>query len=159
MNDAAQEGPGGENDPPGRDEGAVGEHDAGDRAGRVEPNVLDRGGADLQPGGLGEQFLHRPAVQLAVGLGARPAHGRALAAIEDAELDAGAVDRPAHDPVERVDLAHEMALGEAANRRVARHLADRLDLMGQQQRAGAEASRRSRSFAAGVAAADHDDVV
>ena len=54
--------------------------------------------------------LDRLAIELAVGLGARAAHGRALAAVQHAELDAGAVGRPAHDPVERVDLAHQMPL-------------------------------------------------
>ncbi len=81
--------------------------------------------------------LHGMAVELAVGLGARPAHRRALAAVQDAELDAGAIDRPAHDAVERIDLAHQMALAEAADRRVARHLADRRALVRQQQRARA----------------------
>jgi hypothetical protein len=37
----------------------------------------------------------------------------ALAAVQNPELEAGAADRPAHDAVERVDLAHQMALAEA----------------------------------------------
>ena len=64
------------------------------------------------------------AIELAVGLGARPAHGRTLGAIEHPELDAGRVGDPAHQPVERIDLAHEMAFAEAANGRIARHRAD-----------------------------------
>ena len=52
-----------------------------------------------------------------------------LAAVQDAELDARPVDRPAHDAVERIDLAHEMALAEPADRRIARHLADRRPLV------------------------------
>ena len=108
---------------------------------------------------LGEQRRHRLAVELAVGLGARPPHRRPLAAVQHAELDAGAVDRPAHDAVERVDLAHQMALGEPADRRVARHLADRRAAVRQQRRARADPRRRGRRLTAGMAAADHDDVV
>ena len=63
--------------------------------------------------------LHRQAIELAVGLGARALHRRALAAVEDAELDAGGVGGAAHQPVERVDLAHQMALAEPADRRIA----------------------------------------
>ena len=35
-----------------------------------------------------------------------------------AELDPGAVDRPADDAVERLDLAHQMALAEPSDRRL-----------------------------------------
>ncbi len=69
--------------------------------------------------------LHGLAVELAVGLGAGAAHGRALGAVEHAELDSGAVDGATHHAVQRIDLADQVALGQPADRRVARHLADR----------------------------------
>ena len=62
-------------------------------------------------------------------------------------------------PVEGVDLAHEVALAQPADRGVAGHLADGFEPVGQQQRAGAHPRRRGRGLAAGVAAADHDHVV
>ncbi len=107
---------------------------------------------------LGQDRLHGLAIELAVGLGARPAHRRALAAIEDAELDAGAVGGAAHHPVERVDLPDQMPLGQAADRRIARHFADGFDFMGEQQGAGAQARGRRRRLAAGVPAADNHHV-
>ncbi len=55
------------------------------------------------------------------------------AAIQYAELDPGPVDPAPHDPVERIDLAHKVPLAEPADRRVARHLADRRPLVRQQQ--------------------------
>ena len=85
-------------------------------------------------------------------------HGRPLAAVEDAELDAGRVGGAAHHAIERVDLAHQMALAEAADRRIAGHFADRREAMGDERRRGAAARGRGRGFAAGVAAADDDDV-
>ena len=68
------------------------------------------------------------------------------------------VGQPAHQPVEGVDLAHQVALAQAADGRVAGHLADGLELVGEQQGARAEARRRGRGLAAGVPAADDDHV-
>ncbi len=108
---------------------------------------------------LGEQVLHRRPIEFAVGLGAGPAHGRALGQVEGAELDAGPVDGPAHDAVQGVDLADQVALAQTADGRIARHLADRLDPMGQKQGAGAQARGRRRGFTAGMAAAHYDHVI
>ena len=63
-----------------------------------------------------------------------------------------------HQTVEGVDLAHEMTLADPADRRIARHLADGLDPVGQQQGACADARGRGRGLAAGVSAADDDDI-
>jgi hypothetical protein len=41
-------------------------------------------------------------------------------------VDCRGIGRARHQPVEGVDLAHEMALAEAADRRIAAHRADRL---------------------------------
>ena len=158
MDDAAQEGSGRDDDGAGADRPAVLEHDAGTAARAVDRQVAGGALDDVEARLLGQDRLHGPAVQLPVGLGPRSAHRRALAAVEDAELDAGPVDRPAHDAVQRVDLAHQMALGEPADRRIARHDADGVAAMGQQHGAGAGTCRGRRRLAAGMAAADHDDI-
>ena len=64
----------------------------------------------------------------------------------------------AHQPVERVDLADQMAFAEAADGRIAGHRADRRGGVGDQRRARAHARRGGGRLAAGMAAADHDDV-
>ena len=102
---------------------------------------------------------HRGLVQRAVGLAARGAHGRTLAGVERAPLDAGAIGATRHRAAQGVDLAHQVALADPADGRVAAHLADGLDVLGQQQHARAAARRGQRGLGAGVAAADHDDVV
>jgi len=107
---------------------------------------------------LADGFLHGCRVELAVGLGARPAHRRPLAAVEHAELDAAAIGHAAHQAVQGVDLAHQMAFAESSDRRIARHRADGREPVGQERGAGAHACRGGRGFAARVAAADHDDV-
>ena len=99
-----------------------------------------------------------PLVELAVGLRARGAHRRTLARVQGAELDAGLVRRERHGAAQRIDLLDQMALADAADGRVAAHLAERLDVVGEQQRAPPHAGGRERGLGAGVAAADHDHV-
>ena len=130
----------------------------GGAPGGIEAEILGGAGSHLEPRLVGKQARHRPPVDGAIGLGARPAHGRPLAPVEHPEVDAGAVDGASHEAVEGVDLAHQLALAQAADGRVARHLADGLQAVGEQEGAGAEARRRRRRLAAGVAAPDHDDV-
>ena len=137
MNQAAQERARRQHDPAGRDLGPRFGQDARTRSACIEKNIDNRVGADLEIGLLGQQRLHGLAVELAVGLGARAAHGRSLGKIEGAELDAGPVDGAAHDAIQRIDLAHQMALAQAADGGIARHLADRVEPVGEQQRARA----------------------
>ena len=120
--------------------------------------VVNGGAEDLQTGLFGEQPLHRLAIELAIGLGARTAHRRTLGLVQHAELDAAAINRPRHDAVERIDLAHQMTLAQPADRRVAGHLADLGRIMGDEQRPRPHPGRRRRRLGAGMAAADHDHV-
>ncbi len=107
---------------------------------------------------LRDRPLHRRRVERPVGLRARSAHGGTLAPVEHAELDSRRVRDPAHEPVERVDLAHQVSLAEPADRRIARHGADGGEAMRDQRRARAEPRRGRGRFAARVPAADDDDV-
>ena len=88
----------------------------------------------------------------------RKLYRRALGPVQQPELDARLVRHPAHQAVERVDLAHQVALAEAADGRVARHLADGVQAMGEQQGARAGAGRGRGGLAPGMAAADHDHI-
>ena len=137
---------------------AIGEDDRRHRAGiiqrQVEDVALDHGEAV----GLADQALHGGAVELAVGLGAGAPDGRALAAVEHAELDAAAIGGKAHQPAESVDLPHQMPLADAADRRIAAHRADRIEAVGDEDRGSSGARRGARRLASGMAAADHDDV-
>ena len=111
---------------------------------------------------VGHRFDRRPhgrGIEFAVGLGARAAHRRPLASIEHAELDAAGVRHTAHEAVEGVDLAHEMALPEPADRRIARHGADGRGPLCDHGGARAHPRGGRSGFAAGVAAADNDHVV
>ena len=131
----------------------------GTRAPCIQNDICNRIGADFEPGLLGQQVLNGLPIKLAVGLGTRSAHGGALGKIEGAELDTAPVDGPAHDAIQRIDLADQMALAQSADRRIARHLADRLDPMGEEQGARTHPRRCGRGLTAGMATAHHDHVV
>ena len=158
MDQAVQEGAGGEHHGAGADLAAIGGDDAGCAA-VLDDEVLDRGFDHVEVRRGADRCLHGLPVELAVGLGAGALHRRAFAPVQHAELDAGGVGHPAHQAVEGVDLADEMALAEPANGRIAGHFADRGEAVGDQRRARAKPRRGGSGLAAGMAAADDDHVV
>ena len=101
---------------------------------------------------------HGRAVQHAIGLRARGAHGRPFAAVERAELNARFIRRQRHRAAQRIHLPHQMALANAANAGVAAHLPQGFNAVRQQQRGAAHAGRRQGRFSASVAAAHHNHV-
>ena len=97
-------------------------------------------------------------VESTVGLGSGRADGGALARVEHPELDAGPVDRPRHRATQGVDLAYEVPFADTAEGRVAAHLAEGLDALGQQQSLAAHAGGRQGGLGAGMAATHHNDL-
>jgi hypothetical protein len=82
-----------------------------------------------------------------------------VGAIQYPELNARAVGDAAHQPVQRIDLAHQMPLAEPADCRITGHLADGFDLVCDQRGSRAKPRRGRRRLAAGMAAADNDHVI
>jgi hypothetical protein len=157
VNQPAQERAGRQDDGAAGDFAAVLQPDTGDPVGGNQQIVrlaFDHG----QVRGLPDRPLHRFCVEFSVGLRARSAHRRPLAAVENAELDAALVYDPAHQAIERIDLAHQMTFAEPADRRVAGHRTDGREPVRDKRRARAHTRSRSRSLAAGVAAANHNDI-
>ena len=116
----------------------------------------------LEDGKVLLRFQHaayRVAVKRAVRLGARRAHGGALARIQRAELNPGRIRRQSHRAAHRIDLLDQVTLADAAYRGIAGHLPKGLYALGQQKRGCARPRRRQRGFRPGVAAADNDDIV
>ena len=97
-------------------------------------------------------------VERLVGLAAQAAHGGAARRVQDLELDRRAVRDEAHRAAERVDLAHDLALREPADRGIAAHPPDRRGVARHEQRRGAEPRRGERGLRARVPAPDDDDV-
>ena len=159
VDPAAEKGPGREHHRGGVEGEAHPGHDPGDPASPrpvLEEDVvhrlleerkarlgLDRA-ADLDP------------VELTVDLGPSRPHGRAAARVQGAEVDAGAIRGPPHDPPEGVDLPHEMPLADPSDGRVAAHLAEGLDALGEEQGPRPRAHRGKGRLGPRVATPDHD---
>ncbi|OPY91975.1 MAG: hypothetical protein A4E73_01609 [Syntrophaceae bacterium PtaU1.Bin231] len=103
--------------------------------------------------------LHGQAVELLVALDAGGLHGGALGGVEQAEVHGGAVGDPAHLAAQGVDLLDKLALGEAADRGVAGHERDRIEIDVEEDRLAAHARRGEGGLAARVPPADDDDIV
>ena len=124
----------------------------------MDDQILDRRLDDGQVRCLRQLGLHGFAIELAVDLRARASHGRPLGAVQHLVLDTADIGHPPHQAVERIDLTHQVALAQAANRRVARHLAKCRRLVRQQQCLRAHARRSRRGFTAGVSATNNNDI-
>ena len=124
----------------------------------VENQVLYLGLEQLEAGQRRQQVPDTARVEPPVGLGARTTHGGALAAVQHPELDAARVDRASHQPVQRVDLAHQMAAAKTADRRIAGHRADGFEPLGHQRRPRTHPRAGRSGLAASVTTADNDDV-
>ena len=145
-----------------------------DDGGRSEPNaqLRDHTGdpvafdADvihrlLEQGQIGlvlQPLADRRLVEHTVRLGARGAHRRTLRGVENAELNAAFVGGRGHRTTERVDFLDQMPFADAADRRIATHLTQRLDIVRKQQGAHAHARRGQRGLGAGMAAANNNHI-
>jgi len=96
---------------------------------------------------------HLDAIKGTIRLCSRGAHRRATGSIQQAKLNSGSIDYSSHDPTERIYLANQMTLADSANRGIAGHLPDKIEVKSKQRRVGSKPGRRRSGFAAGVAGA------
>jgi hypothetical protein len=125
---------------------------------RIEDETRNGSLHSLQASVLFEKRSDRTSVEAAVTLPAWSPDSWPLAAVKHAELHHGEVGSPSHDSSERIDLADHGALCNAANRRIARHLPDRLERARNQPNTRSETRSSDRCFSAGMAGTDDYDV-
>ncbi len=104
-------------------------------------------------GQLGQEL-----VGFLVALGARAVHRRSLAPVEQAELDGRGVGEDPHRAAQGIDLADDLPLGHAADRRIAAHLADGIAVHGQERGSQPHPRGRQRGFQPGMAGSDDDHI-
>ncbi len=154
---AVEEGAGREHDSTGHEADAE-LRDSSDNALAFDDQVVAGFGEDGQIGLIFQSTADGLLVQNAVGLGAGGADGGAFRCVEDAELDAGFVGRRCHGAAQRIDLANQMALADTADRRIAAHRPERVEVVRQQQCVRTRPGCGKRGLGAGVTAADDDDI-
>ena len=91
-------------------------------------------------------------------MGARRPDCGPLAAIEHAKLQHREIGGAPHDSSERINLADDGALGDSANGRIARHLADGFERTRYDRNPRSYPSSSDGGLGASVAGADDDDV-
>ena len=154
---AAQKGSGGQNDGFRGQKARFSAPDAGN------PVIFDLHGFDLvfQEGqvrlGL-QNGVHPGGIGRLVALDPIRADGRAFAAVEDPELDSGAIGVQRHLAAERVEFEDHVRFGDAADGRVAGHPRHGLQIHRDQRGADAQARRGQCRLAAGMAGANDDDI-
>jgi len=98
-------------------------------------------------------------VGLLVTLRPRRLDARSLRPVQHPELNPGGVGVNPHRTAERVNLPDDMTLCQPADRGVARHLPNGIQVLAEQEGLGSKTSRRQSRFNAGVSGADHDHTV
>ena len=78
--------------------------------------------------------------------------------VEQPELDSRDVRIDRHLSTQGIDLTHHLALGLAADRRIAAHLGNRIDVAGQEQGRGAHTRRGQGRFHSGMPSATDDHI-
>ena len=73
-------------------------------------------------------------------------------------MNSGSIGRPRHCSTERVDLFDQVPFADAAYRRIATHLTQRLDALRDEQSSYACTRSRKSGLGACVAAADYNDI-
>ncbi|CCD96471.1 hypothetical protein BRAO375_600043 [Bradyrhizobium sp. ORS 375] len=158
MNEAAQEGAGGDHHRATNKGPAIGELDPGHAAiadHQLIGFALDHGEMD----GLADRSLHRGGVELPVSLGAGTTDSWSLPAVQHPKLDAAGVRHPPHQTIQSVDLPDQVPFAQTADRGIAGHRADGRELVRDESRPSAHARGYGGGFTAGVATANDDDVV
>ncbi len=82
-------------------------------------------------------------------------HCRPFALIQHPELNPGPVDDFAHDAPQGIDLAHDVPLGHAADRRVTAHLSHGVAVRRQQARLRPHPRRRHGCLGPGMPRTNH----
>ena len=92
-------------------------------------------------------------------LAARGPDGRSAATVEGFSLESGQVGVESHFAAESVKFADEMTFGEAADGWIAGHPGDGGNLRGNKESFAVHSCGSERGLAAGVTAADDNDIV
>jgi hypothetical protein len=91
-------------------------------------------------------------------LGTRGANSRTLAGIEYPKLDSRTIGRPSHSATEGVNFLDQMTFANAANGGVAGHLAQRVDIVSEQQSLGTRARGGQGGLSSGVPSTYDNDI-
>jgi len=102
--------------------------------------------------------LEAELVGFLVALRAGRLDGWSFGGIQKTKLNSGDIGVDGHLAAKRIDLAHDLALGLAADGRIAAHLGDRIEIAGQEQGRDAHSRCCQRRFRAGMPGSANDHI-
>ena len=124
----------------------------------LQQQIIHRLLEDRQIGLILEACANRLLVEEPICLGTGGSNGGSLARIENAELYARLIGGRGHCPAQGIHFLDQVALANAADRWIARHLTQCLDVVCQQKGFRARAGCSQAGFSTCVAATYDDDV-
>jgi hypothetical protein len=98
-------------------------------------------------------------VRLLVALSARSPHGGSLFRIQHSKLKTGHIRGFAHFPSHGIDFTREMAFGKPADRGIARHLADTIQIYGEEERLAPHSRGGEGGFYPGMTRATDNHII
>ncbi len=105
-----------------------------------------------------ERAPHLDSIQSSISLRTRRLDRGPTRTIQQTELNAGAIDDARHDSAERIDFSNEMSFADSADRGIAGHLSDQIQVERQERSVRAQTRSGGRSFTAGMSGANHDHI-
>jgi hypothetical protein len=105
-----------------------------------------------------QHFAHLCTVKTPVGLGTRRLNGGTSRTVQEAELDPGPIYDTSHYAPERIYLPDNMSFSDAADGRIAGHLADQVQIDRNKGRSAAKARCRRGGLTSRVAGPDNDHI-
>ena len=157
MDQPVQERPGRDDQRPARQTVAILELESNDSP-AVRQNPTSPGFDESHIWGCDQCVSDPRRVGVLVRLRTRRPDSRPAAAIQQLELNPSGVDRLAHQSAQRVDLAHQVALGGSADRWIAGHMPCGVARQRHERDVAAQSGGGARGLGAGMAGADDDDV-
>ena len=108
--------------------------------------------------GMLQHPLQTELIGLLVALGPWRLHARALPCVEHPELDPRGVRVLTHHPPERINLPHHVPFGQAPDSRIARHLPDGVQVLGQNPGVRPQPSGRQTRLHSRMPRTQHENV-
>jgi hypothetical protein len=105
-----------------------------------------------------QSVLQAELIGFLVALGSRRLHGRTLGLVEQSKLNAGEIGIDSHLAAQSVNFPNHLPLGLAADRRIAAHLGNRIDVAGEEQGGGSHPRRSQGGLHSGVAGPTDDNI-
>ena len=158
MHQSAHEGPGTQNDRLGGNFQTQRSRDA-DHPIPLHEDVGDISLMNFQTRRALKFALDPKLIGLLVALRAGGADRWPFGGIKHPPLDRGGIGVDPHDPAQGINFTDHVAFAESANRRVAGHLADRVEVLGQHRHLAAKPRRCQGGFHTGMTRPDHQDII